>query len=291
MSTLRKMGIFLRWRLVPMRYLTMLWNMRLSLLFRRPPLRMLTTQAIHENGYGAGPNLSPEQLAAMQATYCPRMAVAQPKTEGNPFVNLFTADDIDPDNLVFRYAFSPEVLDVAADYFGGKLILDSIQVLYSYPTGGKLRESQYWHLDYGDTRTFHCVAYLNDVLKPEDGPFVFVDKRTSKLIGQSPLVRRIPDAQFDAELKEGQIQSFFAPAGTAVFVDPQACYHYGSRCEKSRLAIFVTFSSWFPFVQPVPLVRENRAKIWHAARKVRPDLTESFLTTLLQLDAPPADLK
>ena len=283
MSSLRKIGSFVRWRLIPVRYVTMLIGMKWQKLFFSPPPKTVTAVEIKSKGFTTGPNLSPEILKRANDIYVPRSKQVVPKASGHPFVNLFTADDIHPDNPIFCFAFSPEVLDVATDYFGGRLILDSIQVLYSYPTEGTLRESQYWHLDYGDRKSFHCVTYLNDVLVDDDGPFGYVDKFITNRIGRSMILRRIPDEQFDRELKDGKAEKFLGRAGSSILIDPSACYHYGSRCKTPRLASFATFSTWFPFSQPVPLVVQNAQKILVAARQVRPDLSEAFLKTLLQL--------
>lgn len=283
MSFPRKIASFARWRLVPVRYATMLTGMNWKRLFRAAPLKSAAAGEISANGLIYGPNISPEQLQQAIDIYSPRGHRVVPRASGHPFVNLFDARDISSDNPVFRFAFSPEVLDAAHDYFGGRLILDSIQVLYSFPTEGAPRESQYWHLDYGDRKSFHCIAYLNDVLTPEDGPFVYIDKHATSQIGRSMIVRRIPDDQFDRELKEGKVNSFYGKAGSSVLVDPSACYHYGSRCKFPRLAIFVTFSTWFPFAQPQSLVTKNADKIFSAAKQVRPDLNEGFLEALLQL--------
>lgn len=284
MNSLRKIASFIRWRLVPMRYATMLGSLKWGKMFQAPPLRSIITTEIEAKGFTKGADVAPELLRQAVDMYVPRGQVVEPKSRsGHPFVNLFNEDDIQPDNPVFRFAFSPEVLDTAADYFGGRLILDSIQVLYSYPTEGALRESQHWHLDYGDRKSFHCVAYLNDVLTPEDGPFVYVDKPSTQKIGRSMIVRRIADQQFNLELRGGNIETFYGKAGSSVLVDPSVCYHYGSRCKKPRLAIFATFSTWFPFAQPVPLIRQNAGKLLVAARQVRPDLSEGFLKALLQL--------
>ena len=284
MSSLRKIASFVRWRLVPVRYATMLGSLRWSKVLRNPPSRMASIHEIEQKGYTAGPTVPPEMLQRILDIYQPRAQFVKPKPGGHPFVNLFQAEDISPDNPVFQFTFSPEVLDAATDYFGGKIILDSIQVLYSWPTEGQLRESQYWHLDYGDRKSFHCVAYLKDVLTPEDGPFVYVDKDTTKKIGRSMIVRRIPDQQFDDELINGKKEYFYAKAGTSVLVDPSACYHYGSRCKTPRIAIFATFSSYFPFAQPIPLISQNAAKIVAAAQAVRPDLSKPFINALLQVD-------
>jgi hypothetical protein len=283
MGTLRKIASFARWRIVPVRYATMITSMKWNLLFQAPPSRTATVAGIDSRGFAQGPDIPEYLLQKILEIYGPRGDQVIPKETGHPFVNLFNAEDISVDNPVLSFAFSPQVLDTATDYFGGRLILDSIQVLYSWPTEGALRESQYWHLDYGDRKSFHCVAYLKDVLTPEDGPFVYVDKAATQKVGRSIIVRRIGDEQFEQELGNEKIKYFYGKAGSSVLVDPSACYHYGSRCKTPRLAIFATFSSWFPFAQPLPLITQNAAKILATVKKIRPDLSESFLKALLQL--------
>lgn len=283
MKKLRKILSFLRWRLVPVRYLTMLRDMRWSHLLKPYPAKTSVSEDLERSGYHVTSSINEKSVQEIQALYLPRTTSVVPRDRGNPFVNLFTKEDINPENPVFRLAFSPKILEVAADYFRNKLILDSIQVLYSYSTSGEIRESQYWHLDYGDRKSFHAIIYLNDVGNDDDGPFVFVDKATTQEIGRSLIVRRIADDQFSQEIGRGEVHRFLGQAGSMVYVDPSACYHYGSRCKKSRLAIFVTFSSWFPFAQPVPVIAENREEIFSAAKQVRPDLNAQFLKTLLQL--------
>ena len=206
-----------------------------------------------------------------------------PAEAGHPFENLMRPEDLDPDNPVLRFAFSREILDAADAYFGGYFRFDSIQVLYSYATEGSLRESQLWHRDYGDTKSLHCVAYVNDVLEPEDGPFVFVDRNDTRRIGSSPLIRRIPDERFRRELGEGRIRSFYGEGGESVLVDPAACYHFGSRCMNPRTAIFVTFNTDRPFVPATPLMRENRKRLLAAAAAIRPDLSRDYLERILSV--------
>jgi hypothetical protein len=284
MGIVRKVGHFVRWKLVATRYATRAAGLKWSKVGKPAPPRMAATAEIERIGSAPGPTIPPDLLKGMRDIYLARTSSVQPKATGHPFVSLFEPQDITPDNPVLRFAFSPAVLDVATDYFGGKLILDSLQVLYSFPTEGDLRESQYWHLDYGDTRSFHCVAYLNDVLRVEDGPFVHVDKAATAKVGRSSVVRRIDDKKFAAESGNAAPHVFYGPAGASVFVDPSACYHYGSRCKTPRLALFVTFSSWFPFAQPVPAITDHKARVAEVAKQIRPDLSDEFIATLLQID-------
>ena len=283
MSTATNVLSFLRWRVVALRYAGKASAGPGAWLRGAAPTRGRIAGAVLERGHEPGPTLTPEVLAQIQCIYQPRSAGVVPKASGHPFVNLVQPEDFTPTNPVFRHAFSPEVLDVASDYFGGRPTLDSIQVLHSWPTECPPHDSQAWHKDYGDNKSFHCITYLNDVQGPLKGPFVYVDRADTRRIRRSPFIRRITDEQFARELGSGQVRVFEARAGESVFVDPAACYHYGSRCRTPRLAIFVTFNTDRPFVPATDPIRQNASAILAAARQVRPDLHESALRGLLRL--------
>jgi hypothetical protein len=272
---------FLRWRLVPLRYAG---KVRRSLAGTPAPAhRFPVTEQIEQDGYAPGPVIAPQALAAMQAIYGARKPRINPNPRAHPFQNMVEPQDYTADHPLMRFAFSRDVLDVADDYFDGRFLLDSIQVLHSWPTEGKLRASQLWHKDFGDSRSLHCVAYLNDVTSDEGGPFTFVDKRDTRRIHASPFIRRISDQRFARELGSGRIRSFHGKAGESVWVDPSVCYHNGSRCRVPRLAIFVTFFSDKPFVAPTEPVLRHRQEILAAAQAIRPDLSPAYLRRLMQL--------
>ncbi len=283
MSVLHNVAHFVRWRVIALRYAGKLRGLPAGRAFGGAAPRTAAAQRIAREGHAAAPALGVQELADMVRIYRPRIDGVVRRDVGHPFVNLFSPEDIDAANPVVRRAFSPEILDVAADYFGGRLVLDSIQVLYSWPTAGALRESQLWHKDYGDWKSFHWIAYLNDVNGPDDGPFSFIDKRDARRIAPSPFIRRIADDDFSRELKGGQVRVFAGRAGDSIFVDPAACYHCGSRCRNPRLAVFVTFNTSNPFVAPTAPIRENRQRIFEAARSLRPDLSDGYLRRLLQI--------
>lgn len=282
MSVIQEVAHFVRWRVVAVRYAG---KLRRAAAPRALPRASKSAVVERLDRDGATPAfvLAPQVLEDVLRVYRPRVEGVKVQPSGHPFVNLVEAGDLNPDNPVVRLAFSPEVLDVAFDYFGGRLILDSIQVLYSWPTNGAPSDSQMWHKDYGDSQSFHWVAYLNDVLEDDDGPFVYVDRADTARIARSPFIRRIDDQRFRAELGNGQVRKFTGRAGSSVYVDPAACYHFGSRCKRGRLAIFVTFNTDRPFVEPTPLVANHRSVLLDCATRLRPDLSPAFLRSLLQL--------
>lgn len=282
---------FLRWRIIGLRYFTMLFNARWFARQKNYQPALSSTYEILMTGFHLPKPVKRELIDHILALYQPRTAKVIQRESGAPFVNLMQDDDITVDNPVMQLAFSKEIFDVATDYFGGHFIMDSIQVLYSWPTEGDLRESQMWHKDYGDSKSFHAIVYLNDVLDDKDGPFVFVDKKDTRRIAHSPIIRRISDAQFAKELGPGKVHSFKGKAGDVVMVDPAACYHYGSRCSKARLAIFITFNTSMPFVGPQPLIVNNKERLAEIARQIRPDLSASFISRVIGTKPQPMQTK
>ncbi len=279
MSALKSAMTFVRWRVVPVRYFGKLTGLHGPAVPPQP--RLATTRTISEDGHAPGPAMPASLLEAITRQARERTSSVVPHKGGHPFVNLMWPDDFSADNPVLQFAFSPDILDIADDYFRGQFILDSIQLLYSWPTETP-EESQLWHRDFGDNRSLHCVVYLSDVPDDDAGPFTFVDKADSRRMKRSPFIRRIDDRQFLQELGDGKIRRMLGQAGTSVWVDPSTCYHFGSRCRTPRLALFVTFNSDRPFVAATDLVRANRDALLAAAKALRPDLEPAYLGRMLQ---------
>lgn len=279
MAALKSAATFVRWRIVPVRYIGKLTGAHGPDALPQP--RLSNTRRIDTDGHAPGPLMPGEILSLIQQQFQGRTQSVVPQAGGHPFVNLLQADDLTAACPIVRFAFSKDVLDVAHDYFDGRFILDSIQLLHSWPTSTP-EESQLWHRDFGDNRSLHCLVYISDVLDDSAGPFTFVDKPDSQRIKRSPFIRRISDSQFQRELGNGKIRQMLGHAGTSVWVDPSTCYHYGSRCQTPRLALFVTFNSDRPFVAATDLVRANSGRLLQAATELRPDLDPAYLGRMLQ---------
>jgi hypothetical protein len=275
---------YLRTHLIVKRKFLMLFNINSKSFSKPEPSVLESSIALNNIGYATGPNCSPEILKEIKSIYEPRIAQVVPKKTGAPFKNLMFDEDITIDNPIIKLAFSKGVLDPAIDYFGGKLLFESLQVLYSYPTQGDLRESQYWHKDCSDSKSFHCIMYLNDVDEVKQGPFVFVNRTDSKKMKRSPLIRRINDEDFMKELGDGKVEFFYGKAGESVFVDPAVCYHYGSRCQKGRLAIFFTYNTSTPYIITPGLIQNNKNKLFEIGKTLRPDLSIEKLKILLNIN-------
>jgi hypothetical protein len=278
----QKIGYFLGHSIL-LRKISMLSNIGLQTFKASKPPVLQSTKVINEIGFTKGPTCSPEELEKALSIYKKRISEVVPKEIGAPFVNLMKDEDIDIDNPIVKLAFSKEILDAAIDYFGGKLLFESLQVLYSYPTSGNLRESQHWHKDFGDSKSFHCVMYLNDVNNIDQGPFVFVNRTDSKKMKKSMFVRRINDSDFLKELGDGKVEYLYGSAGESILVDPAVCYHYGSRCKKGRLAIFFTFNTNTPYVIINGLIQRNKEKFLEIGMQLRPDLDVAILKRMFEI--------
>ena len=282
-SILKDTYRLLRWRLVAVRMAGKVKNaLARPVVPPRPtnPFERGRISELDSKGFCEAGPIPADELAQIKAIYDPRAAEVSSRDSGHPFENVVRAEDFRADNPLFRLALSEEVLGAADAYFDGQFLFDSIQVLRSFPTGGPLRESQKWHKDYGDSKSLHFIAYLTDVTKPEDGPFVFIDRKTSRSVAKSPLIRRIEDAQLSKEIGGKPFDAFYGKAGEAILVDPAGCYHYGSRCQTPRTAIFVTFNSSTPYEPMVEPLSGARRQAAAEARKVRPDLPGAYLEAI-----------
>ncbi len=274
---------YVRWNLILVRLVGSLKHINNILkkgLVKSLPFESTTN--INNIGYSQGPTIDASVVDEIMNIYKDRGEKIVPKPTGAPFVNLIDSNDITVNNPIIKLAFSKDIFDLAIDYFGGKLSLDSIQLLYSFTTNDELRESQFWHKDFGDSKSFHSITYLNDVNEIEDGPFVFIDKVDTKKIKKSIFIRRISDRVLIEELGDkNKIKYFYGSAGSTVFVDPSVCYHYGSRCKNYRYAIFVTFNTDTPYTAPAKLITENKAKLLNVAMQLRPDLSPKLLRRII----------
>jgi hypothetical protein len=238
---------------------------------------------LETTGWVSAPAPDPQTLRDIAELYTPRAENVVAADFGHPFENVVRAEDFNASNPLFRFAFSDAILGAASAYFAGRFSIASLQVMRSFPTDGALRESQKWHRDYGDSRSLHFIMYLTPVTQPDHGPFVFIDKPTSKRVARSCVIRRLTDAQIAAETGTRAFEVFYGNIGDAIFVDPAACYHFGSRCGVPRTAVFITFNTHTPYTRMMEPLGRHRAKAAAEARKVRPDLPGTYIDRMLQV--------
>ncbi len=287
-SLVRDTIAFLRWRLVAVRALGKLGSL---LRAKKAPGPAPSVAAMDDaclsrlqnNGWSKAPSPDLETLRAIADLYTPRAKDVVPTDVGHPFENIVRPEDFEASNPLFQFAFSDAILGAASAYFAGKFSIASIQVMRSYPTHGSLRESQKWHRDYGDATSLHFIMYLTDVIRPEHGPFVFLEKSASRRVRRSPIIRRLTDEQIRLETGAYRFEVFHGRSGDAIFVDPAACYHFGSRCAVPRTAVFITFNTHAPYSRMMEPLSRHRRRAAAEAKKVRPDLPGEYIDRILQV--------
>jgi hypothetical protein len=105
---------------------------------------------------------------------------------------------------------------------------------YAGPSSGTWRESQLFHCDYHDAPMLFAIVALRDITV-QHGPFCFlpaaVSQRARVALGYGRRGRphRITDEEMYAVVKREDLIEFVCPAGTVLFLDSNACFHFGSR--------------------------------------------------------------
>jgi len=206
-------------------------------------------------------------------------------THGKPFLR-----DIHPPDVLERYpslldfVSSPPVVAAVARYAGwvvplsGSLPPPGVRLMESTtkfdPTpNGPFRSSQLWHRDYHSTPTIYVAVAVRDI-GPDDGPLHFIGAEASQRVSAALRERpgrppyRVPDAVVEELVGPDEIHRFSAPAGTVLFIDSSACFHYGSRKPANP-----RYQLQYSFINPI---RNDLA-----------DIVQDHVPPPLEPDAPP----
>ena len=114
-----------------------------------------------------------------------------------PFFDLLEEEDFaNPENPVFDFVFSDQVLSTATWYLNGRPKLTNCNLIFSRPSDEKTeaQTSQLWHLDSDDFRMLRVFLYLSEV-EEDAGPFTFVPKEPEPIRRRSLWLARFSDEQ------------------------------------------------------------------------------------------------
>lgn len=95
-------------------------------------------------------------------------------------------------------------------------------------------ESQLFHRDYHDDPMVYVVVALRDVTR-QSGPFSILPASASRTVteklryGSRGVPYRLTDDTVYSAVDRSALFEFACPAGSVLFVDSSACFHYGSR--------------------------------------------------------------
>ncbi len=165
---------------------------------------------------------------------------------GRPFFQeLIKEEHFEKYPSILNFATSSDVLSTICSYLGFIPMLS-----YSMPYGVRLieswnkfdnssdaplRASQLFHLDYHDKPMAYAIVLLRDVTI-EMGPFCFLPKSVSEKVCRGlgnyhtrMGGHRVSDDKVYSIVPESELIKLCYPAGTVLFLDNSACFHYGSR--------------------------------------------------------------
>lgn len=165
---------------------------------------------------------------------------------GRPFFQeLITEEHFERYPSILNFATSSEVLSTICRYlefiptlscsmpYGVRLVESWNR--FDEATNQPLRASQLFHLDYHDSPMAYAIVLLRDVAM-ENGPFCFLPKSVSteacKGLGNYHTKEgghRVSDERMYSVVSESELIKVCYPAGTVLFLDNSACFHYGSR--------------------------------------------------------------
>jgi hypothetical protein len=125
------------------------------------------------------------------------------------------------------------------------------------------RESQLFHLDYHSSPTVYVIVALRDI-GPDDGPLHFLGRAASRRVaealgyGSRGVPYRLTDDQVCPLVEPDEVHTFTAPAGTVLFVESSACFHFGSRRPANP-----RYQLQYSFLSPV---RNDFLELWRPRR-------------------------
>jgi hypothetical protein len=165
---------------------------------------------------------------------------------GRPyFQELITEEHFTKYPSILNFATSSDVLSTICNYLGyipmlsytlpyGVRLIESWSKFDSTPDA-PFRASQLFHLDFHDKPMAYAIVVLRDVTT-EMGPFCFLPKsvsdRVCRGLGNYHTRKgghRVSDERVYSVVPESELIKLCFPAGTVLFLDNSACFHYGSR--------------------------------------------------------------
>jgi hypothetical protein len=160
------------------------------------------------------------------------------------FQQLLAEDHLLQYPSILDFATSSEVLTTICSYLGFIPVLSGAKPLgvrlnesdarFDESTDGAFHESQLFHCDYHDSPMAYVIVVLRDVAL-ENGPFCFLpaaaSRKAREALGYGIRGRpyRLTDEELYAVAPEKDLHRLCYPAGTVLFLDNNACFHYGSR--------------------------------------------------------------
>mgnify|MGYP003690391443 CR=1 FL=1 len=169
-----------------------------------------------------------------------------------PFLRALNIDlNNNSNHAIKEITTSDLILLPVANYFGHIPILITASIFFSPNKEFQSGRSQQYHMDGSDGRNVKIFIALDDI-DEQSGPFVFLPKSISRRAYNSMRKKRIvkrrnhkvPDETIYQFCEESDAIVSTQRKGSALFIDSDVCYHYGSRpSPKSRKVLYLQYRS------------------------------------------------
>jgi hypothetical protein len=144
-----------------------------------------------------------------------------------------------------EFASQPQVVGIVADYLGQMPVLSVVSFVYTLP-GTSVEGSQLFHCDKNHDHQLHLIVPVEPI-DENTGPFTFLagDKSESVLKAVGYRQGRVADEDVLKWAEPSDFLKATGEAGSAFFVNPSRCLHYGARVsEKPRLMLIFNFTCY-----------------------------------------------
>ena len=169
-----------------------------------------------------------------------------------PFLRVLNIDlNNNSNHAISKITTSDLILLPVANYFGHIPILTGASIFFSPNKEFQSGRSQQYHMDGIDGRVVKIFIALDDI-DEQSGPFVFLPKSISRRAYNSMRKKRIvkrrnhkvPDETIYQFCEESDAIVSTLRKGSALFIDSDVCYHFGSRpSPKPRKVLFLEYRS------------------------------------------------
>ena len=147
---------------------------------------------------------------------------------------------------ILSFAAQPTLIGLAAEYIGQIPVIHSYSLTHNGVADGKVPYlgSQLFHRDVGEKKLLHLIITVSPT-SAKDGPFTYIDAVASQKIMRQlgHQAGRVSDEDIMNNLGDGELIEIVGSPGTAVFVNPERCFHYGARNQEGeRLQLIISYA-------------------------------------------------
>lgn len=154
---------------------------------------------------------------------------------------------IDPESWapIVEFASQPQIVGIVSRYLGEMPVLSVVTFAYTLP-GTAVIGSQQFHCDMNHHNQVHLIVPIQPI-GDGSGPFTFLPGDVSERVLQKLGYKqgRLTDEDVSSCINTGDFLRATGEPGSAFFVNPSRCLHYGARVSGApRLMLILNFTCY-----------------------------------------------